>query len=318
MSDNASPAEIILACFCVSIAAMIITGVGCSINNHIRRRRGLRGFLDPTHNNRRNSARLSRRRTRRREKGLTACEVEMYCPEVVYKGELEIPILFLEDDTTSESGEEEEKVFSEPEKVFVRKFSEKLVKDEDTDTLKELSQNNNVSKGTPHRKTESERSYFLGCHILPDGVCAVCLETVEVDNHLRLLPCGHAFHVQCITHWLTCGNRCPLCNEAVRLSDNRTISDPETNISTNDATPVSLPAFMTVGLPGGDVPLGIEDRNNNEEYSMANISREAVMQSFERIRLRLYNRYLERQTNNSTVTSQPLDTIVVVGNETNA
>jgi hypothetical protein len=75
MSANASPAEIILACFCVSIAAMILTGIGCSINNHIRRRRGLRGLWESPPNRRALGRRTLSRASRRREKGRIKNEV---------------------------------------------------------------------------------------------------------------------------------------------------------------------------------------------------------------------------------------------------
>lgn len=42
--------------------------------------------------------------------------------------------------------------------------------------------------------------------------CAICIDTLEDDDDIRGLTCGHAFHAVCIDPWLT--NRrasCPLC-----------------------------------------------------------------------------------------------------------
>ncbi|KAJ1895204.1 hypothetical protein LPJ81_005011 [Coemansia sp. IMI 209127] len=47
--------------------------------------------------------------------------------------------------------------------------------------------------------------------------CVVCLEDLRVDDSVRVLECGHAFHPVCIDKWLlkrSC--RCPLCNRDTR------------------------------------------------------------------------------------------------------
>nr|KAG5699862.1 hypothetical protein BaRGS_034636 [Batillaria attramentaria] len=41
--------------------------------------------------------------------------------------------------------------------------------------------------------------------------CAVCMEQYEVGQNRKFLPCGHAFHVQCIDMWLNNSSQnCPL------------------------------------------------------------------------------------------------------------
>ncbi|MCL7039039.1 hypothetical protein MKW94_008530 [Papaver nudicaule] len=42
--------------------------------------------------------------------------------------------------------------------------------------------------------------------------CAVCLTKYEDEDMLRLLPCGHTFHTECIGNWLASyGTTCPCC-----------------------------------------------------------------------------------------------------------
>jgi len=52
--------------------------------------------------------------------------------------------------------------------------------------------------------------------LFPEGMsCAICLCEFEGRAHLRRLPCGHHFHVQCVDAWLRRSKRCPLCMTAI-------------------------------------------------------------------------------------------------------
>ena len=46
----------------------------------------------------------------------------------------------------------------------------------------------------------------------PGDSCAICLDTLEEDDDIRGLTCGHAFHAGCLDPWLTSRRACcPLC-----------------------------------------------------------------------------------------------------------
>jgi len=45
--------------------------------------------------------------------------------------------------------------------------------------------------------------------------CRVCLCEYEDKEDLKLLPCFHRFHKDCIDEWLQRSSACPLCNNAI-------------------------------------------------------------------------------------------------------
>jgi hypothetical protein len=46
----------------------------------------------------------------------------------------------------------------------------------------------------------------------PGDSCAICIDTLEDDDDVRGLSCGHAFHASCVDPWLTSRRACcPLC-----------------------------------------------------------------------------------------------------------
>lgn len=59
--------------------------------------------------------------------------------------------------------------------------------------------------------------------------CAVCLSNYTNDEELRVLPCGHRFHCDCVDRWLTQQSRtCPLCSKRVwRLKKDGLFADCE-------------------------------------------------------------------------------------------
>ncbi|OAA46883.1 RING-8 protein [Metarhizium rileyi] len=50
------------------------------------------------------------------------------------------------------------------------------------------------------------------CLAVPGDSCAICIDTLEDDDDVRGLTCGHAFHAVCVDPWLTSRRACcPLC-----------------------------------------------------------------------------------------------------------
>ena len=58
---------------------------------------------------------------------------------------------------------------------------------------------------------ESLRSDVVQADTIGEDSCGICLDVYEVGQVRKLLPCGHRFHSECITEWLSNQSTdCPL------------------------------------------------------------------------------------------------------------
>ncbi|KAI9934388.1 hypothetical protein MW887_000002 [Aspergillus wentii] len=82
----------------------------------------------------------------------------------------------------------------------------------------EMKQNDGQPDSEPRGLAEED----MGNHIRtavpadllpnPGDSCAICLDTIDDDDDIRGLTCGHAFHASCVDPWLTSRRACcPLC-----------------------------------------------------------------------------------------------------------
>jgi hypothetical protein len=51
--------------------------------------------------------------------------------------------------------------------------------------------------------------------VLGRDSCAVCMTDFEMGDTLRLLPCLHRYHIECIDPWFKDKTTCPICNQDV-------------------------------------------------------------------------------------------------------
>ncbi|KAJ2783673.1 hypothetical protein H4R18_001583 [Coemansia javaensis] len=97
------------------------------------------------------------------------------------------------------------------------------------------------------------------------ATCIVCIDDFVVGSKMRILPCGHNYHIECIDPWLTAkSSLCPLCKYDTRnvltdlerahsgpqiLADLRYLEDNSARSSFDDSQPSSYLAESRPRLP---------------------------------------------------------------------
>eukprot|EP00123_Amoebidium_parasiticum_P018730 comp24272_c0_seq1/m.45283 comp24272_c0_seq1/g.45283 ORF comp24272_c0_seq1/g.45283 comp24272_c0_seq1/m.45283 type:complete len:360 (-) comp24272_c0_seq1:434-1513(-) len=95
--------------------------------------------------------------------------------------------------------------------------------------LQFMKENKGVSKEVIKKNTTKVK-FHPGLHSPEDCMCVVCLGDYEDKQHLRILPCKHHFHRECVDKWLGLNQACPLCLRNIDGS-----SQPQANTSNMSA-----------------------------------------------------------------------------------
>ncbi|WBW70857.1 ubiquitin-protein ligase E3 Meu34 [Schizosaccharomyces osmophilus] len=70
-----------------------------------------------------------------------------------------------------------------------------------------------------------------------EDFCTICYANYDYNEYLRLLPCRHIFHAQCIDTWMTTSKAsCPLCNEDYSRKHNKRRNHSADFFNTEDLT----------------------------------------------------------------------------------
>ncbi|KAJ8598454.1 hypothetical protein CTAYLR_006857 [Chrysophaeum taylorii] len=88
------------------------------------------------------------------------------------------------------------------------------------DELTQLGENiGKVSKGTSKSAIDDLPTCVFSEAAAAGAIvgeqCAICRVEFEPDDQLRILPCRHAEHAECIEQWLLLNRMCPLCGKDV-------------------------------------------------------------------------------------------------------
>ncbi|XP_023121781.1 RING finger protein 215 isoform X1 [Amphiprion ocellaris] len=82
----------------------------------------------------------------------------------------------------------------------------------------ELLPKQDVLKRMSSLKTKTYRQPKPWCDPVETDNCAVCLEPFNNNQCLRVLPCLHEYHRDCVDPWLLLQHTCPLCKRSILSS----------------------------------------------------------------------------------------------------
>jgi hypothetical protein len=98
-----------------------------------------------------------------------------------------------------------------------------------------------------HRAVQQLKTKSYSAPLLADGEleepnpCTICLEDFEPGDKLKVLPCGHEYHKECIEPWLLeKSSLCPLCKQNITAGAD--FHSPRENGSGNGSPSTGLEA----------------------------------------------------------------------------
>mmetsp|Transcript_44603 Transcript_44603/g.71726 ORF Transcript_44603/g.71726 Transcript_44603/m.71726 type:complete len:276 (+) Transcript_44603:181-1008(+) len=101
----------------------------------------------------------------------------------------------------------------------LRDILQQYVRDVDVEQLLSLIQlqtgSDPTDTGPPPASREAR--FNLGVKTITDKevLCCVCQEEFAPGGKAKMMPCGHAFHYDCLMEWLERHNSCPTCRYAL-------------------------------------------------------------------------------------------------------
>lgn len=87
--------------------------------------------------------------------------------------------------------------------------------DQRLDNQLQLLSKQDVLKRMSSLKTKTYSRPSSWCEAVECDNCAVCLEPFNHNQCLRVLPCGHEYHRDCVDPWLVLHHTCPLCKRSI-------------------------------------------------------------------------------------------------------
>jgi N-acetylneuraminic acid mutarotase len=89
-----------------------------------------------------------------------------------------------------------------------------------------------------------------------DNQCAVCMDDYNQGDELRILPCRHRFHSECVDPWLKQNKSCPLCKHEV---DQECTTQSKAFLDRHLRTPSSPQSSSSPTSLSSAIPSSLED-----------------------------------------------------------
>ncbi|KAI5847246.1 hypothetical protein DFP73DRAFT_373887 [Morchella snyderi] len=129
--------------------------------------------------------------------------------------------------------------------------------DTSADENKRLSEISDVDPKHNTDDIEEDDDHHVNSELLNNvgDACAICLDTIDDDDEIRGLTCGHAFHAQCIDPWLTSRRACcPLCKADYYTPKPRPEGEPNDDSrrsrrQNTEREPIAAPPDAYIGPP---------------------------------------------------------------------
>ncbi|TQS36644.1 hypothetical protein Golomagni_02898 [Golovinomyces magnicellulatus] len=122
----------------------------------------------------------------------------------------------------------------------------------------------NTPRGPNHEKTVDESATWKKQSRIQEE-CVVCLEEyIDGVSRIMGLPCGHEFHVDCITPWLTTRRRtCPICKgDVVRSLARSTRYEPFQDDNGDEENDLGQIVHMVNSSSYPRIPINFGSRND--------------------------------------------------------
>uniref|UniRef100_A0A6T6C4K2 RING-type E3 ubiquitin transferase n=1 Tax=Compsopogon caeruleus TaxID=31354 RepID=A0A6T6C4K2_9RHOD len=116
------------------------------------------------------------------------------------------------------------------------------------------------------------------CSSVAELGCPICMESYVASEELRLLPCLHGFHVNCVDSWLRLKGTCPVCRWKIQDTAFEEDSHCTLRQILEDSPPYLPPRTSQVSLIDESVQVSWADWIRDTMESISRMRRNVVRQ----------------------------------------